>query len=53
MTSEHFLQHYIFVNVNEKYKLLVHCLFQAKFGSNMDKSKCWNKNVIKKYTVKK
>jgi len=23
-------------------------LFQPKFGSNMDKPKCWVKNVIKK-----
>jgi len=26
-------------------------LFQPKFGSNMDKPKCWVKNVIKKCTV--
>jgi len=26
-------------------------LFQPKFGSNMDKPKCWVKNVIKKFTV--
>jgi len=26
-------------------------LFQPKFGSNMDKPKCWVKNVIKKITV--
>jgi len=27
-------------------------LFQPKFGSNMDKPKCWVKNVIKKMTAK-
>jgi len=26
-------------------------LFQPKFGLNMDKPKCWVKNVIKKFTV--
>jgi len=26
-------------------------LFQPKFGQNMDKPKCWVKNVIKKITV--
>jgi len=26
-------------------------LFQAKFGSNVDKPKCWVKNVIQKCTV--
>jgi len=26
-------------------------LFQPKFGSNMDKPKCWVKNAIKKITV--
>jgi len=26
-------------------------LFQPKFGSNMDKPKCWVKNVIEKCTV--
>jgi len=27
-------------------------LFEPKFGSNMDKPKCWDKNAIKKITVK-
>jgi len=26
-------------------------LFQPKFGSNMDQTKCWVKNVIEKRTV--
>jgi len=26
-------------------------LFQPKFGSNMDKSKCWVKNATKTFTV--
>jgi len=26
-------------------------LIQPKFGSNMDKPKCWVKNIIKKCTV--
>jgi len=26
-------------------------LFQPKFGSNMDKPKCWVKNVITNFTV--
>jgi len=26
-------------------------LFEPKFGSNMDKPKCWGKNAIKKFTV--
>jgi len=27
-------------------------LFQPKFGSNIDKPKCWVKNVIKKLQLK-
>jgi len=27
-------------------------LFQPRFGSNMDKPKCWLKNVIKKIQLK-
>jgi len=42
-------------NVYEVTEELVHSknagLFQPKFGSNMDKPKCWVKNVIDKYTV--
>jgi len=26
-------------------------LFQPKFGSNMDKPKCWVKNVFQKFTA--
>jgi len=35
----------------ETYTLKNAGLFQAKFGSNMDKPKCWVKNVKKKNTV--
>jgi len=34
-----------------QYTLKYAGLFQPKFGSNMDKHKCWVKNVIKKITV--
>jgi len=49
----HFLTLQCYIDINHYYVYTLNNagLFQPKFGSNMDKSKCWVKTVIKKFAV--